>query len=129
MIGYDDGSPSRNPEFKIDRDLLATVDANGYFTSLNTAWERVLGWTRGELMARPLIEFVHPDDRERTAEESRKVNLPRLRGRRLREPLRHEGRRLALAALERALGRPDVVHRRLRRHRAEGRGVQAPQHC
>ena len=63
-------------EFKIDRDLLATVDANGYFTSLNTAWERLLGWTRSELMERPLIEFVHPEDRERTAEESRKVDLP-----------------------------------------------------
>jgi PAS domain S-box-containing protein len=76
LIGHDDGSRSRGPEFKIDRDLVATVDANGYFTSLNTAWERLLGWTRRELMARPLIEFVHLEDRERTAEESRKVDLP-----------------------------------------------------
>jgi PAS domain S-box-containing protein len=76
MIGYDDGSRPRGPEFKIERDLLATVDASGYFTSLNTAWERVLGWTRDDLMARPLLDFVHPDDLERTAEESRKVNLP-----------------------------------------------------
>jgi PAS domain S-box-containing protein len=76
MIGHDHGSGFRGPEFKIDRDLLATVDANGYFTSLNTAWEPLLGWTRQELMARPLIDFVHPDDRRRTAEESSKVDRP-----------------------------------------------------
>lgn len=76
MIGQHGGPAARAPEFKIDRDLLATVDSNGYFTSLNTAWERVLGWSRQELMSRPLLDFVHPDDRDRTARQSEKVNLP-----------------------------------------------------
>ena len=62
--------------FEIDRDLIGTIDSDGYFTSLNAAWERVLGWSREELMARPFIEFVHPDDAERTAREARKVDLP-----------------------------------------------------
>lgn len=76
MTGQHGGTTARAPEFKIDRDLLATVDSNGYFTSLNTAWERVLGWSRQELMSRPMLDFVHPDDRERTARESEKVDLP-----------------------------------------------------
>jgi PAS domain S-box-containing protein len=63
-------------EFKIERDLLVTVNADGYFTSLNVAWERVLGWSREELMSRPFIDFVHPDDVERTARETQKVNRP-----------------------------------------------------
>jgi PAS domain S-box-containing protein len=62
--------------FEIDRDLLCTADARGYFITLNQAWERVLGWTRQELMTRPFIELVHPDDRERTAAESAKVTQP-----------------------------------------------------
>jgi PAS domain S-box-containing protein len=47
-------------------DLLCFLDFNGHFQRLNPAWERTLGFTREELMARPFIEFVHPDDRERT---------------------------------------------------------------
>ena len=38
----------------------------GFFTRLNPAWESTLGFTRDELMSKPFIEFVHPDDRERT---------------------------------------------------------------
>jgi PAS domain S-box-containing protein len=47
-------------------DLLCFLDFNGYFKRLNPAWEKTLGYTREELMSRPFIEFVHPDDRERT---------------------------------------------------------------
>src|SRR5204863_5621751 len=36
-------------------------------------WERLLGWTREELMSRPFIDFVHPSDRESTVEEAEKL--------------------------------------------------------
>src|SRR3954468_7082856 len=62
--------------FHIERDLLCTVNAAGYFTSLNAGWERVLGWTREELMSRPLTDFVHPSDRVRSNEEMSKVSRP-----------------------------------------------------
>jgi PAS domain S-box-containing protein len=52
--------------FEITIDLLCQADFNGYFKRLNPAWERTLGWSRAELMSRPFIEFVHPDDREAT---------------------------------------------------------------
>jgi PAS domain S-box-containing protein len=63
-------------KFDIERDLLCVVDDGGHFTSLNGGWKRVLGWTSDELMSRPYIDFVHPDDRERTLEEAAKGTRP-----------------------------------------------------
>lgn len=54
-------------------DMLCFLDFNGYFKHLNPAWERTLGFTRKELMSRPFIEFVHPDDRERTLKQNAAV--------------------------------------------------------
>jgi PAS domain S-box-containing protein len=70
-IGSD---PRDNNGFHIERDLLCTVNSDGYFTSLNTGWERVLGWTREELMSRPVVDFIHPSDRQRTADEMAQVS-------------------------------------------------------
>ena len=50
-------------------DLLATADTNGRFTRVNPAWERALGHSAQTMCSRPLIDFVHADDRERTAAE------------------------------------------------------------
>lgn len=47
-------------------DMLCYLDFSGYFQRLNPAWERALGFSRDELMSKPFIEFVHPEDRERT---------------------------------------------------------------
>lgn len=52
--------------FAVSIDMLCYLDFTGYFKRLNPAWERTLGFTLDELMSRPFIEFVHPDDRERT---------------------------------------------------------------
>jgi diguanylate cyclase (GGDEF)-like protein/PAS domain S-box-containing protein len=56
--------------FELARDMLCTASLDGYLTHLNGSWERCLGWTRDELLGRPFLEFVHPDDRERTVAES-----------------------------------------------------------
>jgi PAS domain S-box-containing protein len=54
----------------LSTDLLCTAGFDGYFRRLNPAWERTLGWTLGELRSQPFIDFVHPDDRERTESEA-----------------------------------------------------------
>jgi PAS domain S-box-containing protein len=59
--------------FTISIDLLCFLDFNGYFKRLNPAWERTLGFTVEELKSRPFIEFVHPDDRERTLAQNARV--------------------------------------------------------
>ena len=59
--------------FEISIDMLCFLDFSGYFKRLNPAWERTLGFTTEELMSRPFIEFVHPDDRERTLQQNARV--------------------------------------------------------
>lgn len=59
--------------FELSIDLLCQLDFNGHFRRLNPAWERTLGFTIAELTSRPFIEFVHPDDRERTLAQNRDV--------------------------------------------------------
>jgi PAS domain S-box-containing protein len=61
------------PFFEINIDMLCQLQFDGYFKRLNPAWERTLGWTREELLSRPFIEFVHPDDRERTLQQNAEV--------------------------------------------------------
>lgn len=59
--------------FDLSPDLLGAASPDGYFTLLNAAWQRVLGWTLDELMARPFLAFVHPDDVEETTAEISKL--------------------------------------------------------
>jgi len=56
--------------FEQSPDLLCIAGSDGYFRRLNPAWQRTLGYTEAELMSRPYVEFVHPDDREPTAQEA-----------------------------------------------------------
>jgi PAS domain S-box-containing protein len=47
-------------------DLMCLAGLDGYFKRVNPAFERTLGYTAGEFVSRPMIDFVHPEDRERT---------------------------------------------------------------
>lgn len=51
---------------ELSLDLIATASFDGFFTRVNPAFTRTLGWTAEELLSRPLLEFVHPDDRDPT---------------------------------------------------------------
>lgn len=65
----------RDRFFDLSLDLLSIAGTDGYFKQLNPAWERALGWTRTELMARPFVQLVHPDDIEATDRETQRLRL------------------------------------------------------
>jgi PAS domain S-box-containing protein len=53
--------------------LLCIAGTDGYFKHINPAWETTFGFTKEDFLARPYLEFVHPDDREVTAAEAAKI--------------------------------------------------------
>jgi PAS domain S-box-containing protein len=60
--------------FNLSIDMHCVAGFDGYFKRLNPAWERALGYTIEELLARPYLEFVHPDDRKPTTAEADKLS-------------------------------------------------------
>jgi PAS domain S-box-containing protein len=59
--------------FGLSIDMLCIAHFNGHFTKLNLAWEQTLGFSREELRSRPMFDFVHPDDRQRSVDQNRIV--------------------------------------------------------
>jgi PAS domain S-box-containing protein len=57
--------------FRNSNGLLAVANLEGRFVHVNAAWTELLGWSEEELTARPFLDFVHPEDRARTIEETR----------------------------------------------------------
>jgi diguanylate cyclase len=56
--------------FDLSLDMVTTVGFDGCFKRVNPAFERTLGYRPEELVGRPFLDFVHPDDRERTEREA-----------------------------------------------------------
>ncbi len=69
----DDPSELEDQFFTLSIDMLCIADFSGYFRRLNPAWETTLGFSREELQSRPMFEFVHPDDRERSRQQNLRV--------------------------------------------------------
>ncbi len=56
--------------FEYSNEMLCIADNRGYFTRVNQAWTKSLGWSAEELTSRPYVDFVHPDDLEATQREA-----------------------------------------------------------
>lgn len=55
--------------FDMALDPMCIADTDGYFKRVNAAWTRELGWSEEELLSRPFVSFVHPDDVDKTIAE------------------------------------------------------------
>jgi PAS domain S-box-containing protein len=55
--------------FTLSMDLLCIANADGYFKLINPAFTHTLGWSAEEILGRPFLDFVHPDDRAATLRE------------------------------------------------------------
>ncbi len=53
----------RDRLFNLSVDLLGISDFGGNLQQVNPAWVRVLRWSRDDVMARPLTDFIHAEDR------------------------------------------------------------------
>ncbi|MEP6681276.1 MAG: diguanylate cyclase [Chloroflexota bacterium] len=69
----DAAQQERDRFFDLSLDLLAVADADGRFVRLSPSWETTLGFPSNDLMERPFLDFVHPDDREATINQTRSM--------------------------------------------------------
>ncbi|MFZ6756275.1 diguanylate cyclase domain-containing protein [Undibacterium sp. Ji50W] len=65
----------REAFFSLSLDMLCIATTSGYFHKINRAFERTLGYTQEELLSRSFLEFVHPEDLEKTKQEVDKLRM------------------------------------------------------
>ena len=58
---------------ELSMDLVCIANVNGMFYKVNPAFTKVLGYSKEELEGTPFVDFVHPDDLEKTYKEVEKL--------------------------------------------------------
>lgn len=57
-----DRTRERDRIWQVSEDLLGVSNFEGYFTNVNPAWTKTLGWTEEEIRAQHVNQLRHPDD-------------------------------------------------------------------
>jgi PAS domain S-box-containing protein len=59
--------------FDLSPDILCIAGFDGYFKKVNSSFIRMIGYSWDELRARPINEFIHPEDQNVTSEWRNKI--------------------------------------------------------
>ena len=60
--------------FALSLDMLCIAGFDGYFKRVNPSWGRILGYSEDELLSRPYMTFIHPDDRDVTRTQAGRLS-------------------------------------------------------
>jgi PAS domain S-box-containing protein len=64
----------RDKLFTLSIDMIGIASLDGFFKTINPAFEKTLGYSNEEFLSRPFMEFIHPDDIDLTTLEVTKLS-------------------------------------------------------
>ena len=59
----------RDRMWRLSTDIMLVADFNANIMSVNPAWKAVLGWDESDLLGKPFMDLIHPEDVEATLAE------------------------------------------------------------
>ncbi len=60
--------------FDLSQEMLCIANTEGFFIKINSQFEKLLGFKESELLEKPFLDFIHPDDLEATQAEIEKLS-------------------------------------------------------
>ncbi|MDP4027743.1 MAG: PAS domain S-box protein [Gallionella sp.] len=75
ILGFEDLTKRKQAEDELERffnlipDPVCIASADGHFLKINPAWQELLRYTTQEILAKPFLDLIHPDDRAATMKE------------------------------------------------------------
>ncbi|MCG6895181.1 MAG: PAS domain S-box protein [Desulfobacteraceae bacterium] len=64
----------RDRIFNLSPDLLCIGKMDGYFKRVNPAFQESLGYTASEILQKPFLDYIHPEDRDAAITELKRLS-------------------------------------------------------